>query len=611
MKTKIIYIYGYFINQSSFFSYSYDDLNIFKTLAEVYEHSRHKEINSYLNNSTIAQRLANVIQRVYSIPVVVIYFHIIFYIFAISHILNIIVYLQISISLSSCKYPPADSIPIIWRENLQPLMKLVQSLTSGIRATVTDEQGMPLREATVKVGEKNYKVSTNMAYFKMILVSGNYTLTVSCEGYSTRTLKVHVKQESITDINVKMIRKNAVQNDDSKKIVPENLNVINRALSDLSVKYPQQTTLHIIGKSAEGSEIMCLEIGFDNDQKRIGRPAVIFLAGTLRSESVTSEVLLHFASFLLNITNSLDNYKQTNRIFKNYLDNFSIYVVPDFTLDSDKNRTCSPPLKGLQFSIHDKLDNEATMMTNWLKNINAVLAVNLNSGSRHVEIPFGNNYYRKTRNEIYKSADEDLLQHLAHVYVNERADKLSASSKCEQNLNINDNSVIHAGVGIGGKRGNSLMDYAYFNTSTLMMDVYVTCCTTDDSFVVWQENKDSLLACIEEISKGVKGYITDENDEPVENVILSYDNSPHLIKNGRAGSYFILLRPGNHNITAMTSGYIKETKLVSTSDAKKFSRLMFKLIPDDNIMGMPRLAFVMLTGILVGCKYSEVDQHNL
>lgn len=469
-------------------------------------------------------------------------------------------------------------------------MKLIQSLTSGIRATVTDEQGsVPLREAIIKIKGKDYKVSSNMAYFKMILVPGDYTLTVSCEGYIAQVLKFYVKQESITDVNIKMIRRKATENNDHKEAVPKNLNVISRALSDLNVKYPRQTTLHTIGKSVRGGEIMCLEIGSDNDQKQIGRPAIIFSAGMLRSETATSEVLLHLASFLL------DNYKQSTRVM-NYVDNFSIYIVPDFTSDSAENHTCSPPLEGLQFPIHDKLDNEATMITNWLKDVNALLAVNLNSGSRHVEIPLGNNY-GKTQDEMYKSADEDLLQHLARIYVNERSDKLSASLKCEQNLNIDDNSVIHAGVGIGGKRGSPLMDYAYFNTSTLMMDVYVTCCTTDNSIVVWQENKYSLLACIDEISKGVKGYITNEDDEPIKNVILSYDKSPHFIKNGMSGAYSILLRPGNHNITATAPGYIKQIKLVSTSDVNKFSRLMFKLTRNDNIMGIPRLAFIMLTGI--------------
>lgn len=495
-----------------------------------------------------------------------------------------------SVSLSCCKYPPADSISIIWRENLQPLMELVLSLASGIRATITDKHGDPLRQATVKIGGRSYGVSHNMAYFKMMLVPGEYTLTISCEGYVTQVLKVPVQRQGITNIDVKMIQKSTTFDNHYKKS-PEKLSFVNRALTDLNAKYPQQTILHNIGKTAKGSEIICLEIGSNNDQKQTGRPAIVFSAGILRPEPVTAGVLLHFASYLL------DNYKQDATI-TSYIDDFSIYVAPEFSSDLNETlTTCSPQLEGLQFSIHEKLHGEAATIASWFKDVNTVLAVNLNSGSRHIEIPFGRDY-GKVRERKYESNDEDLLRHLASVYADARANKLSASTRCEQDSNIGDNSVIHAAAGIGGRRGHPLIDYAYFNTSSLMMDVYVTCCTTDHSIVVWQENKASLLACIQEMKKGVRGYVTNEEDEPIENVVLSYDRSPHSIKNGRSGFYSILLSPGSHNITATASGYHAETKLVSTLsfEAKRSLRLMFKLVRDDSIMGMPRLVFIMITG---------------
>ncbi|EZA54200.1 Carboxypeptidase D [Ooceraea biroi] len=353
-------------------SYTNDDLNIFKTLAEQYERSKsHKKICSHSNNST--QYLTNFIQRVYDTSV-------------------------IAISLSCCKYPPADSIPVIWRENLQGLVTLLQSLTTGVRAMVSDAQGNPLREATVKVGEKSYRVSNNMAYFKIILVPG----------------------DNVTQLN------------NQHEKLSTKLNHANQVLSALSIKHARRTTLHTIGRTAKGSEIMCLEIGSDNDQKRVGRPSLIF------------------------------------------------------------------------------------------------------------------------------------------------------------------------SVGIGGKRGHPLTDYVYFNTSTLMMDVYVSCCSTN-SILVWEENKGSLLACLQEVNKSVKGYVTNENDEPIENVILSYDSSPHLIKNGKSGFYAILLQPGTHNITITAAGYHKETKLISmsSSDMRKFSRLMFKLVRDDSIAGMPRVVFSFITAGIV------------
>jgi len=482
--------------------------------------------------------------------------------------------MQISISLSCCKYPSADSIPIIWRENLQPLMGLVQSLASGIRATITDKYGAPLREATVKIGGKSYGVSHNMAYFKMILVPGEYTLTVFCEGYVTQMLKDVPVRQGITNINVKLVQKDTTSLENHKKSESFQLQkTVNRALIELNAKYPQQTTLHSIGKTAKDNEIMCLEIGSNNDQKQTGRPAIIFSAGILRAEPATAEVLLHFASYLL------DNYKQ-NATIAHYIDDFSIYVAPEFALDLNENPICSPELKGLQFPINEKLNGKAAMIASWFKDVNAVLAVNLNSGSRHIEIPFGRDY-GKIRERKYESDDEDLLQHLASVYANARADKLSASTRCKQN-SIIDNSVIHAAAGIGGRRSHPLMDYVYFNTSTLMIDVYITCCTTDHSIVVWKENKASLLACIQEMKKGVRGYITNEEGEPIDNVVLSYDKSPHLIKNSRSGFYSMLLPPGSHNITATAPGYHAETKLISTLsfEAKRFSRLMFKLARD-------------------------------
>lgn len=464
----------------------------------------------------------------------------------------------------------------------------MQNLVSGIRTTITDKHGVPLREASVKIGRRTYDVSHNMAYFKMILMPGTYTLTVSCEGYVTQMLKVPVQQQSVTNIDIKMVRRNTTVDDRHFK-QPEKLSFVNRALIDLNAKYPRQTTLHSIGKTAKSSEIMCLEIGSNNDQKQTGKPAIIFSAGILRAEPVTAGVLLHFASYLL------DNYKQDATIAR-YIDDFSIYVAPEFSSDLNETATCSPQLEGLWFPIREKLDGEAATIANWFKDMNAVLAVNLNSGSRHIEIPFGRDY-GKVREQKYESDDEDLLRHLASVYINARADKLSASTRCEQDSNIGDN-VINAAKGIGGRRGHPLMDYAYFNTSTLMMDVYVTCCTTDHSIVVWQENKASLLACIQEMKTGVRGYVTNEENEPIENVALSYDRSPHLIRNDRSGFYSILLPPGNHNITATAPGYHAETKLVSTSsfEVKRFSRLMFKLVRDDSIMGMPRLIFIMITG---------------
>ncbi|OAD62352.1 Carboxypeptidase D [Eufriesea mexicana] len=150
-----------------------------------------------------------------------------------------------------------------------------------------------------------------------------------------------------------------------------------------------------------------------------------------------------------------------------------------------------------------------------------------------------------------------------------------------------------AGISNGGKREHSLMDYLYLSTSTLMLDVYVTCCNTDDAKNIWENNKVSLLAMIEKLNEGLRGYVLNENNEPIENAILSYNKSRHYVKSGINGAYSLLFEPGSHVISASAPGYIQQTKVFITPDVHNISHLIFKL-KYDNFLGMPRIVFIIL-----------------
>ncbi|KZC10088.1 Carboxypeptidase D [Dufourea novaeangliae] len=359
--------------------YTDNNMNAFKTLAVNYEHATNKGTCSIFNSEV--KEVQDYIQNEYNIPVM-------------------------SINLACCKYPPAESIPNIWREHLLPLMQLIRSLTTGIRAVVTGVDNIPLREAVIKIGTKQYEVSKNMAYFKIILLP------------------------------------------DSEP------NVVNQILTDLNNKYSELSILHTIGKSQKGIRIMCLEIGAENNYKRIGRPSIAFVAG------------------------------------------------------------------------------------------------------------------------------------------------------------------------IGGRREHSLVDYLYLNTSTLMIDAYITCCDTDDSRNVWEDNKDSFLAVVGKLNDGVKGYVLTKNNEPIENAILSCNKSLHHIKSGINGAYWLLLQPGTHTISARAPGYVQQIKVFVTTDVHNISNLIFKLRFNDKFLGMPRIVFIILISsicfgiiacamfICANCKASKELQKN-
>ncbi|XP_076249772.1 carboxypeptidase D svr isoform X3 [Calliopsis andreniformis] len=543
-------------------SYTDNNLNVYRTLAENYEHSMHKSTCNFLSNEI--KEVQDYIQNDYNVPV-------------------------ISINLACCKYPPAESIPIIWRENLLPLMRLIHSLTTGIRATVTDTNNVPLRNAVVRIGTKSYRVSKNMAYFKMSLLPGEYMLTVYCEGYIEQFMKVNVNDESITDLNVKLMKRSI--NDTSVKYDEDlELNVVNQVLTDLNDKYSQLSILHTIGKSQNGIRIMCLEVGAENNHKRVGRPSIVFTAGITNGVPVTSKVLLHFATYLL------DHYKKDARI-TNYLDKFTIYIAPDLSQNTDVNNRvddCSSLITdNLRFPINDALNDKANTLISWFKEINALLAVNLNIGSQHIEIPFAGRY-GKNIDRVYETDDNDILQDLALSYTTNNIHMNSKNSYCNQDINANISGFIHSGTGIGGQRKDSLMDYLYLNTSTLMIDAYVTCCNTDDARNVWEDNKISLLAMVEKLNDGMKGYVLNTNNEPIEHAIISHNKSMHHVRSGINGVYWLLLRPGTHVINAEAPGYVQQTKVFATPDVHNILILMFKLRENDKFLGMPRIVFIIL-----------------
>lgn len=413
---------------------------------------------------------------------------------------------------------------------------------------------------------------------------------VQCNGYVEQSVKVRVNIDSVSNVNIKLTKRHEERTE--QKVQEYNgvqeTNIVNQFLTDLNNKYQQLSILHTIGRSQSGSRIMCLEIGSESNYKRVDRPSVAFVAGISNGAPVTSKILLEVATYLLS------RYQKDSRI-TNYLDKFTIYIAPDLSQISNNNRSCSPSIVDhLQFPINGKLNPEAATIINWFNKINAVLAINLNIGSRHVEIPFAGSY-GKVPDKIYETDDNDILQDLALLYTKHNIHMMTSENlQCHHDVIANTDGVTHAGKGIGGRKNHSLMDYLYLNTSTFLMDVYITCCNTDDSKNVWNDNRASVLAILEKLNEGVKGYVLNENNEPIENAILSYNRSVHHVKSGTYGAYSLLFEPGTHVISASAPGYVLQTKVFITPDVHNVSHLVFKLRYDDKFLGLPRIVFIIL-----------------
>ncbi|XP_011313662.1 carboxypeptidase D-like [Fopius arisanus] len=545
-------------------SYTEDYLNVYKTLAENYDAAMHKKSCDADNNSSA---VGDYIMKNYKIPV-------------------------LALSLSCCKYAAPESLPVIWRDNLAPLKELLFGLTTGIRAEIQNDKGEPLRNTKVHIGTETYSVTKNMAYFIRVLIPGKYSLVFSCDNYITKTVNVEIKSHEITDIKVHLERLNATGSiEPISKGSLDNFheeNESNRSLDELNKKYPKITELKTVGTTTKGTRVLAIQLAARNSKRQvISRPTIVYSAGVGRGAPTTSQLLIYFADYLVR------NY-QKDKSVTDFLENFNILVAPDLFPDNDGALTCSASSSSLKFPIDSPMTPDAKMIADWFQKTKAVVAINLNSGSRHVEIPYG---FNSNNPGHFSTNDDEIFSYLASTYTENHPSMILPNQKCQDDVNIGKYGVTHSGEALPGGRSDSLIDYAYLNTSTLMLDVYVTCCNTDHVMDVWEANKNSLLAIMGAVDKGVTGYVLNEGSEPI-GALLSYDDSVHRVRNIQTGAFWVLLPAGNHVIKAEADGYISDTKILITPDIKRFSNLVFKLKRDENIFGMPRLVFVIMSGVV-------------
>ena len=75
----------------------------------------------------------------------------------------------------------------------------------------------------------------------------------------------------------------------------------------------------------------------------------------------------------------------------------------------------------------------------------------------------------------------------------------------------------------------------------------------------WEDNREALIAFIEHVHTGIKGFVLDQNTgEPLNNInaTIEVDEIHHKIVSGPSGDYFRLLKPeGTYTVSAIAPGY--------------------------------------------------------
>jgi carboxypeptidase D len=84
----------------------------------------------------------------------------------------------------------------------------------------------------------------------------------------------------------------------------------------------------------------------------------------------------------------------------------------------------------------------------------------------------------------------------------------------------------------------------------------------------WNDNKPALLAYMEEVHKGVKGFVFDSNGKGIEDALIHVEGIDHDVKSASDGDYWRLLLPGTYTLVISKKGYRSESKSVHVREGE-------------------------------------------
>ncbi|XP_045770816.1 carboxypeptidase D-like isoform X2 [Maniola jurtina] len=530
---------------------------------------------------------------------------------------------EVTFELSCCKYPAADQLPKFWHRNKDPLLAFIEQIHIGVRGFVLDEAGVPVKNAQITVEGINHSVRTTEygAYWRMLL-PGQYNVTAVAAGYSTPPpVTVTVTSDVPTILNFTLHRHPRTLTDED--FVHHDYVKMERFLQDLAASYPDITRLTSIGKSVEGRELYVLEIT-ENPGKHIpGKPEFKYIANMHGDEVVGRELLLLLAKYLC------QEYKSGDLRVQSILNSTRVHLMPSMNPDGyekakisdydsykgrsnahkiDLNRNFPDQYESTKDNKVPEPETEAVM--NWSLSIPFVLSANLHGGALVANYPYDNNPIMKSGVEN-PSPDNSVFVHLAHVY-SDAHHKMHLGRPCKGNDRMDDS--FPGGITNGAKwyvLAGGMQDWNYLHSNDMELTLELGCYKfppANDLPTYWEDNREALLQFIEEVHKGVNGFVHSHIGHGLANATIFVSGIHHTVKSAKDGDYWRLLTPGTYNITASKPNYESVTEQVTVPVNGSVS-LNFTLMPDDPQHWSSAYDFRVLDNIMRTKYHSPLDMY--
>ncbi|CAG9538293.1 unnamed protein product [Cercopithifilaria johnstoni] len=343
-------------------------------------------------------------------------------------------------------------------------------------------------------------------------------------------------------------------------------------LKEYAAKYPNITWLYSIGESVRNKTLWVLAISKSPRIHRLGVPEIKFVANMHGNEVVGREVMLYLIALLC------ENYGK-NRYLTNLVNNVRIHIMPSINPDGyemgnegdrsgftgrsndhgvDLNRNFParfPSHREISGGVF--LEKETLAAIKWFQQYPFVLSANFHGGSLVANYPYDDS--TTGQDNIYSpTADDRLFVALAYSYARAHSNMWKTGRRCGLNV---DGDFFLNGITNGAlwyHIAGGMQDWQYVNTNCLEITVEMSCYKFPRKSMLpqlWNEHKYSLLAYMEYIHRGIKGFVLDQKGYPIKNAVLSI-NQGKSIATTDEGEFWRILLPGTYTVLVSHRKYL-------------------------------------------------------
>jgi len=353
-------------------------------------------------------------------------------------------------------------------------------------------------------------------------------------------------------------------------------------LTNMELKYPTLAKRFIIGTSVGGKSLQGIRIT-KNIGIRENEPEVKYLANIHGDETVGREMTVYFIDQLLSQYNAAPSTPLSQRITK-LIDSTDIYIIPSINPDgfvlsrrSNMNgRDLNRNFPDLRFPGREtgapEVETQAVMT--WCKQHYFVLSACFHGGSVVANYPYdGNANYRSGVDT--PSVDDDVFEAISLVYSNAHTTMHLSSEFHNGITNGAEWYVLY-----GGMQDWNYVGLGTFEVTLEVSDVKYPAASTLPGF--WNQNKEAMLAYLEQVHTGIRGLVTDSSTGQglQAQITVTGRDGISMRSDPTFGNYYRLLRPGRYTVLVSKDGYqslSKQVTIPAGQSAYQYVQLDFPL----------------------------------